>query len=82
MNNDEIFARLTDIFRDVLDADDIELTPQTTARDIPDWDSANHINLIVATEMRFGIKFSNAEVEHFANVGDLVAMIRKKRGLD
>ena len=78
MTDEDIFERLTDIFRDVLDDDDIELRPETTAQDVKDWDSANHINLVVATEMRFGIKFTNAEVEHLANVGDFVALIQKK----
>jgi len=74
----EILERLTAIFRDILDDDDIELTPQTTAADIKDWDSANHINIVVSVEMRFGIKISNAQVEQLKNVGDFVALIAQK----
>jgi len=74
----DILERLTAIFRDILDDDDIELTPQTTAADIKDWDSANHINIVVSVEMRFGIKISNAQVEQLKNVGDFVALIAQK----
>ncbi len=80
MNNSEILDRLTEIFRDVLDDDDIILTPDTSGQDIPDWDSANHINLIVATEIRFAVKFTSVEVERLGNVGDFVALIQKKLG--
>ena len=78
MTDHEILERLTAIFRDILDDDDIELTPQTTAADIKDWDSANHINIVVSVEMRFGIKISNAQVEQLKNVGDFVALIAQK----
>ncbi|MEG3152351.1 acyl carrier protein [Sphingomonas sp. ZT3P38] len=78
MTDHEILERLTAIFRDILDDDDIELTPETTAADIKDWDSANHINIVVSVEMRFGIKISNAQVEQLKNVGDFVALIAQK----
>ena len=78
MTDHDILERLTAIFRDILDDDDIELTPQTTAADIKDWDSANHINIVVSVEMRFGIKISNAQVEQLKNVGDFVALIAQK----
>ena len=80
MSTDDIYARLTEIFRDVFDDDDIVLTPNTTAADIQDWDSFNHINLIVAIETRFGIKFQTAEIESLKNVGDMVAVIERKIG--
>ena len=78
MTDDEILARLTEIFQDILDDDDIRLSPETTANDIKDWDSANHINLVVSTEMRFGVKFTNVDIEQLKNVGDFVALIQKK----
>ena len=78
MTDHDILERLTAIFRDILDDDDIELTPETTAADIKDWDSANHINIVVSVEMRFGIKISNAQVEQLKNVGDFVALIAQK----
>lgn len=78
MTTKEIYANLTDIFREIFDDQQIELRPDTTAADIADWDSFNHINIIVAAETRFGIKFQTAEVESLKNVGDMVATIERK----
>lgn len=80
MTHDEILAGLTDIFRTVLDDDTIVLTPETTAADIPAWDSMNHITIVVEAETRFGIKVRTAEIEGLRNVGDFAALIAKKRG--
>ena len=78
MTDSEILERLTDIFHDILDDDSIVLKPETTAADVKDWDSANHINIVVAVEGRFGIKIRNAEVERLKDVGDFVALIHSK----
>ena len=78
MTEAEIYSQLTTIFRNLFDDDAIVLTADTTAADIEDWDSFNHINLIVAVEQKFGIKFKTAELEEMHNVGHLVAMIEKK----
>ncbi len=77
---DQIYAGLNEIFRDLLGDDTIRLGPATTADDIPEWDSFNHINIIVAVEVRFGVKFSTVEVEALRNVGDLAARIAHKQG--
>ena len=78
MQDEQIYAELTEIFRDVLDDDTLVLRPDLTANDVEEWDSFNHINLIVAVEQRFGIKFQTAELEGMQNVGHLVDLIRKK----
>jgi acyl carrier protein len=78
LTNEQIYTQLTEIFRNLFDDDSIVLTPETTAADIPEWDSFNHINLIVATEVRFGIKFKTAEIESLHNVGHLVDIIAAK----
>nr|MBF0681716.1 acyl carrier protein [Pseudomonas sp.] len=75
MSPADIFAALTQVFRDVFDDDDIELTPQMTANDIDGWDSQAHVTLIVAAEQRFGIKFRTAELESLRNVGHFVELI-------
>jgi acyl carrier protein len=74
----DIYDNLTDIFRDLFADDTIVLTPGTTADDIEDWDSFNHVNLIVAVEVRFGITFETSEIEKLTKVGDLVAAIARK----
>ena len=80
MTVETIYSQLTEIFRDLFDDESIVLTPQTTASDIEGWDSFNHINLIVATEAKFKIKFNTAEIESLHNVGHLVQVIEKKLG--
>ncbi|HEV2645921.1 MAG TPA: acyl carrier protein [Acidobacteriaceae bacterium] len=78
MQTDDIYAQLTPIFRDLFDEDSLVLTPELTAADVPEWDSFNHINLIVAVEARFGIKFQTAELEQMHTVGHLVDLIGAK----
>jgi acyl carrier protein len=70
MTDSEILERLTRIFRQIFDDDAIVLTDETTAADIHEWDSFNHINIIVAVEQDCGIKFQTAETEELKNVRD------------
>ncbi len=78
MNREMIFERLNDVFRDVFDDDTISVNDNTTSKDIPDWDSLEHINLIVAVEQEFGIKFNMGEVTTMKNVGEMVDIIINK----
>ena len=80
MTENEIYAGLTEVFRDVFDDDTLVLRPDLTAKDVPGWDSFAHINLIVATEVKFKIKFNTAELESLRNVGNLVDVIKAKLG--
>ena len=78
MQQQDIYARLTTIFHDLFDDETLVLSPGLTAAEVPDWDSFNHINLIVAVESRFKIKFQTAELESLHTVGHLVELIEKK----
>ena len=78
MNREKIFERLNNVFRDVFDDDTIFINDTTTSKDIPDWDSLEHINLIVAVEQEFGIKFNMGEVTTMKNVGEMVDIIINK----
>ena len=78
MNEAEIKERVTEIFKDVLDDDDIELFRETTAADIEDWDSLNHISLIVAIENEFKTKFELTEIKQLRDVGDMLDLILRK----
>ena len=78
MTEDSIIKQLTEVFHQIFDDDSIVLTPETTADDIAEWDSMNHVSLIAAVEVHFGIKFLTAETEDLKNVGDFVSLIRKK----
>jgi acyl carrier protein len=78
MQQQDIYAQLTTIFRDLFDDDAIVLSPGLTASDVPEWDSFNHINLIVSVESKFGVKFQTAELESMHTVGHLVDLIQAK----
>jgi acyl carrier protein len=77
----EIYAELTDVFREWFGDETITLTPQTTASDVDGWDSFNHLNIMVAIEIRFGIKMRTREIESLKNVGEIVSLILTKRGM-
>ena len=75
----EIYARLTDILRDVFDDDAVIATPTLTAAEVPEWDSLAHVRLILAVQKAFGVKFSAAQVSTLKNVGDLADLIHSRR---
>ena len=68
---------LLPIFRDVLENDDIELTESTVAADVPEWDSLNHIYLVVAIEKQFKIKFTTHQIQSWQCVGDVLKELNK-----
>lgn len=70
--------KLNAIFCEVFDDDDIKIHPAMTANDVDGWDSLSHVNLIVAVEGKFGIRFVQKELLTFKNVGDLLSCIEKK----
>jgi acyl carrier protein len=75
----DILGKVTEIFREIFDEDDLVLTMDSTADDIDKWDSLNHISIIIACEMRFKVKFQTAEIESLKDVGELVDLIRSKQ---
>ena len=77
MTVQEILAAFTRILRDLLLDDSIVLTMDTRREDIPNWDSFNYINFIVAVEQEFGVKFKIADIESFPNVGAIVTEMTK-----
>jgi len=79
MNLDGIRDKLTPVFRDVMDRDDIVLSDTLTADDVEEWDSLSHIRLMVTIEKQFSVRFTNAEIEGLKDVGELVRLIAKKK---
>ena len=75
MDREEIFKELTEVFRDVFDDESITITDATTADDIDDWDSLEHINLVAAVEQQFGVKFNMGQILTLKNVGEMVDLI-------
>ena len=78
MNKNDIIKRLTEVFRDVFDDDSIVITEETTANDIDDWDSIEHINLIGAVEDEFSMRFKMREVSGMKNVGEMIDIIAQR----
>ncbi len=78
MQREEVYAKLNEVFRDVFDDEEIEVTDATTAADIDGWDSLEHINLVVAVEKCYDIKFNMGEVAKLKNVGEMVDLIMAK----
>jgi acyl carrier protein len=88
MTHAEVMERLNAVFRDVFDDESIVVSDQTTADDIEDWDSLEHINLIEAVEQEFRMQFQMKEVSGMKNVGEMADIIatrataqpKKKKG--
>ncbi len=74
----DVHTRLSTIFRDVFDDESLVLRDDLTAEDVENWDSLTHINLIVAIEKEFRIRFTTAEVSGLKNVGELEALVAAK----
>ena len=75
MNRQDILEKVQDIFRDILDNDEIVLTNESTADDIEEWDSLTHIQLIKAIEKDFSIRFTSREILSWNNVGEMIDSI-------
>lgn len=80
MTREYIAEKVQEIFRDVFDDDELVITDETNSDDIEDWDSLEHISLIVAMEKEFSMKFDIKEVNKLENVGGMIDMILSKAG--
>ena len=80
MSREEVFEKLNTIFRNNFDDDDITLSDETSSEDIEDWDSLEQINLVVAIQDEFNVKFNIDEVNAMKNVGEMVDFIIEKIG--
>lgn len=78
MDKAEILKEVNAVFIDTLDNDKIVLTNETTASDVEEWDSLNHIQLVVAIEKKFKIRFTSREIQGWKNVGEMVDSISTK----
>jgi acyl carrier protein len=70
--------KLTDVFRTIFNLPDLVLRDELTARDVPGWDSFNHVNLVIAIEMEFGVTFTTDEIAALENVGQLKQLLKSK----
>jgi acyl carrier protein len=77
----EIYDFLNDLFRDLFIRDDIVLTAETIAADVEGWDSYKQVEIIIATEDKYGIKMTTREIDNLTSIGDLVQLIEAKAGI-
>lgn len=75
----DILENVNAIFRDVLENESLVVSRETTSADVEEWDSLNHIQLIVAIEKEFKLKFSSAEIRNWKNVGEMCDAIALKK---
>jgi acyl carrier protein len=73
-----ILSRIGDTLANILDQDHLDLAESTTADDVEDWDSVNHVKLMIALESEFGVRFETSEITAPANVGELISLIQSK----
>jgi|APSaa5957512493_1039668.scaffolds.fasta_scaffold338560_1 acyl carrier protein len=69
---------MTGVFRRIFDDEPLQLLDETTAQDIPGWDSLTHINLIIEIEEEFGLRFNIDDIADLKNVGEMVEMVERK----
>lgn len=78
MSREEVVERVTNVFRDVFNDDALVLTDETTAADVPGWDSLRHITLMEEVEDEMGITFSMLEINCMKNVGEMFDIIQAR----
>ncbi len=78
MSKEEILKIVNEIFVDVLDNPNVVIDFNTTANDVEDWDSLNHIQLVVAIEKRFNVRFKSNEIRNWENVNEMIESILAK----
>jgi acyl carrier protein len=76
MTINEIYERLTKIFRDLFDDDELTLRPDLSAADVQGWDSLKHVRLILMVEREFKHRYPASKIANLKNVGELVGLIR------
>ncbi|MEN7536750.1 acyl carrier protein [Aurantiacibacter flavus] len=79
-NQEAILEKVSEVIRDLFDEYDGPITMETTANDVPQWDSLSHVRLMVMIEMELDVHFSTSEMQSFKNLGDLVNAAAKHKG--
>ena len=78
MTQRDIFIEVQQIFRDIFDDQELLIDNNTNSDSLDNWDSLNHINLVVAIERKFEIKFKLGELQNLKNVGEMIILLKEK----
>ncbi len=78
MSSDELLEQIQGIFQDVFDRPDLVVTRESNAQNVEDWDSLTHVNIILAIEHRYKVKFALGEVRSLNNVGELITALERE----
>lgn len=78
MTREDVMKELTEIFRDEFDDEELVIEETTTSEDIEDWDSFANVNLVVAIEHTFHMKFGMGEVNDMKDVGEMIDIIMER----
>ncbi len=78
MDVQKVTDELTAIFRDLFSDPTLQIERETTADDVPGWDSARMVEIIIATEAHFGITFTTRETDSMRCVGDMIDLVARK----
>lgn len=73
-----MLKQVNEIFIDTLDNESLIINEATTANDVEEWDSLTHIQLIVAIEKKFKVRFAAKEIHSWKNVGEMLDCIISK----
>ena len=76
---DQILGQITEVMRDLFDEYDGPITRDTSARDVPQWDSLAHVQLMVMVEQALRVKFTTGEIQGLSSLGDLIDLVERKK---
>ena len=81
MDRASAMTSIAEVFEDIMDIDPKTVTEEATGNDIEEWDSLSHVRLMIALERKFGLRFSNAEIESIGRVRDIADLVLKKQAV-
>jgi acyl carrier protein len=80
VNKVEILGKITEVVRDQLDDDGVQLSVQTVSSDIEGWDSLAHVRILIAVEQAFGMRLTTTQIASIESVGELIDIIFEAQG--
>ena len=82
MNKNNIKEKLQSVFVDVFNEEDLRISNSTNSDDIEEWDSLNHIALVLSIEKCFNIRFMTGEILSLKDVGEMIQLLEEKTSMN